>query len=92
MKHKPLSLSLRASRPSYLLDHGSHSPGDRVQVVGAEVDLCQRREVTEHWGELAQVVVGQVEAPQAAEPGWGVRQGRMGAEEEGGGGEGQEGE
>ena len=81
LKQKPLSLS--SLPPSYLLDHGSHSAGDGVQVVGAEVDLRQRGEVTEHRGELAQVVVGQVEAPQAAEPGGGeTREGGDIGEEE----------
>lgn len=49
----------------YSLGHGAHGGGHRQQVVAAEVDLCQRGNVADGQRELAEVVVGQVEAPQA---------------------------
>ena len=53
----------------YLLGHGSHSAGDRDQVVTAEVDLSQRRDVADGQGEVTEVVVGQVEASQSRKSG-----------------------
>lgn len=47
----------------YLLGHGTHRAGDRGQVVTAEVDLCQSGYVADSQGELAKVVVGEIEAP-----------------------------
>lgn len=62
------SVSTIAS-PCYLLGHGSHRAGNRGQVVTAEVHLHQGGDVTDGQGELAKVVVGQVEAPQTRKPG-----------------------
>lgn len=53
----------------YLLGHGSHRAGDTGQVITAEVDLRQRGDVTDGWGELTEVIVGQVEAPQTRKSG-----------------------
>ena len=55
-------------RCGLLLGHGAHGVGDRGQVVAAEVHLRQRADVTDGEGEVAQVVVGQVEAAQTREP------------------------
>lgn len=51
--------------PLYSLGHCAHGAGHRQQVVAAEVDLCQRGNVADGQRELAEVIVGQVEAPQA---------------------------
>lgn len=51
------------------LRHRSHGAREGEQVVAAQVDLRQRGNVTNGQRKLAEVVVRQVEAPQAREPG-----------------------
>lgn len=57
--------------PSFynLLCHSSHRTWDGDQVVAAKVDFCQCGNVTNGQRKLTEVVVRQVEAPQARKPG-----------------------
>lgn len=57
--------------PSFynLLCHSSHRTWDGHQVVAAKVDFCQCGNVTNGQRKLTEVVVGQIEAPQARKPG-----------------------
>lgn len=51
-----------------LLCHSAHRTWDADQVVAAKVDLCQCGNVTNGQRKLTEVIVGQVEAPQARKP------------------------